>query len=354
MSFQQHICALGIFIAATACFGADDPPKPEAPKKPKTKEETIAAIPVEPLDDGVLLQFGDVKILTKDIERGLKAAWIQKKKTVPSYEETPKDIAEMKKQLAFNRLGQVVIENYVADNKLTVPKEAVDGELKRFKSNKDQYENFLDVNGFTDEEFTKFATDKVTLQEELKSKFGKDVTDADVTTAFTDRTKLRRASDILFMYKGSTGAPPAIKRSREEAKAAAEDTLKKIKEKPELFMQAVQDLSDSPSRKDAGDLNWLAHRGSMIEAITEALYKLEKVGDVSDVIESPFGFHIIKMTGLKTLDEVKAAAEPAAFEKHRADVKSALTYDKVGAEMQRMIEAAVAKAKFNAKEVKVP
>jgi parvulin-like peptidyl-prolyl isomerase len=349
MTFKQF-ALIFLLSSAALSLGAEEP------KKPKTKEETIAAIPVEPLEDGVVLQSGEVKIPVKLVGECEKAYSFYLSKTKgANFEQTPKERMEFRKQFAFNLLSQMVIENYVETNKLSASKEAVDREIENIKAGKKKqgttFDRFLEMNGFTEEGFRKFVEANCAFQENM----AKSVSNEQVEKEFQERMPLRRASDILFMYKGSSGAIPAITRSKDEAKAAAADALAKIKEKPDTFVQCVKEMSDNNrSREKDGDLGWIAHKSGMIETLSEALYKLEKPGDLTDVLETPFGFHIIKMTQLRTIDDMKKEADPEKFNQAKSEIKAIMTSEKVGAEMQKLIEQAVAKAKFNEKEVKVP
>jgi parvulin-like peptidyl-prolyl isomerase len=349
MSLGRFWLALFLLVNASLAFAADDPPK-----KSRNKEEIVASIPIEVLEDGVVLQSGEIKIKSEQIrDGGIKGYIFNMKKLKAGFEDTPKERAEAKKMLAFNLLSQAVLEQYVAQNKWTASKDALEHEIEKIKATKKKqgssYEDYLLVNGFTDEEFRRFVEASVAIQEKMLQT----ISDDEASKEFEERVRLRRASDILFMFKGSTNAPPAITRSKEDAKAAAVAALEQIRKDPASFVQLVKDVSDGPSRQKDGDLGWLAHKGGMVDVITDALYKLEKPGDVSEVLESPFGFHIVKLSEVRTMDDVKKGAGDK-FNEMKAEIKAMMVSEKVGNEMQRLIEEASAKAKFNEKEVKVP
>jgi len=102
------------------------------------------------------------------------------------------------------------------------------------------------------------------------------------------------AKHIIVMYKGSMRAPATVTRTKDEAKARAEEVLKKLKGGAK-FDDLVGDYSDEPNagaRK--GDLGRF-HPNAMHPLFTEAVKKL-KVGETSDIVETPFGFHVIVRT----------------------------------------------------------
>jgi parvulin-like peptidyl-prolyl isomerase len=106
-----------------------------------------------------------------------------------------------------------------------------------------------------------------------------------------------KASHILIAFKGAYRANPAIDRTREEAQKLADSLYKVIKRRPSQLEAIAQTYSDDPSAKqNKGDLGWFKD-GRMVPSFNEAVVKT-KVGDVT-LVESPFGFHIVKVTGKK-------------------------------------------------------
>lgn len=101
------------------------------------------------------------------------------------------------------------------------------------------------------------------------------------------------ASHILIGYEGADRSE--VKgRTKEEAKKVAEDLLVKVKAEPDKFGDFAKEHSDGPSKEKAGDLGEF-NRQTMEKPFTEVAFKL-KVGEISDVVETKFGFHIIKRT----------------------------------------------------------
>jgi len=101
-----------------------------------------------------------------------------------------------------------------------------------------------------------------------------------------------RASHLLVAYQGSMRSSQT--RSKEEAKARAEEALKRAK-KGEDFAKVVAAYTDEPGGAErGGDLNKFG-RGRMVPAFEEAAFTL-KVNEVSGLVETPFGYHVIKRT----------------------------------------------------------
>lgn len=116
--------------------------------------------------------------------------------------------------------------------------------------------------------------------EEHKSKFG--------------TAEQRLARHILVQGKGS------------EAKAKAEQLLAQLKSGADFAELAKTSSDDTFSGQEGGKLDWF-ERGVMDPAFEEAAFALQK-GDISDVVESDFGYHIIKLDDIKA-PQVKAFAD---------------------------------------------
>ncbi|TKD08366.1 peptidylprolyl isomerase [Polyangium fumosum] len=102
------------------------------------------------------------------------------------------------------------------------------------------------------------------------------------------------AKHFLVMYKGSMRAPANITRTKEEAKARAEEGLKKVKDGGK-FETIVGEYSDEPNAGARGGDLGLFPKGAMVGPFQEAVEKL-KVNEVSGLVETPFGYHVILRT----------------------------------------------------------
>ncbi len=103
-----------------------------------------------------------------------------------------------------------------------------------------------------------------------------------------------RAQHLVVMHRDSKGAPPTMTRSRDEARARAEEALERIK-KGEDINAIIGEYSDEPGAAQRnGDLNRFS-RKMMVKKFSDVAFKL-KPGEVSGVVESEFGFHVIRRT----------------------------------------------------------
>ena len=117
----------------------------------------------------------------------------------------------------------------------------------------------------------------------------------------------RRASHILI-----TAAKDAPAADKEKAKAKAQILLEAIKKAPATFAEVAKANSQDPgSAVKGGDLDFFA-RGAMVKPFEDAAYAMKK-GDISALVESDFGFHIIQLTDIK-------AAKQRSFEESKTEL----------------------------------
>jgi peptidyl-prolyl cis-trans isomerase D len=137
------------------------------------------------------------------------------------------------------------------------------------------------------------------------------VSDADIKSYYDQNlsryttAEQRRASHILISVKKD--APAA---EQAAAKAKAESLLAEVRKTPADFAKVAKANSqDTASAEMGGDLGYFGS-GMMVKPFEDAASKL-KQGEISDLVQSDFGYHIIELTGIKAaqvkpLDEVKA------------------------------------------------
>lgn len=126
-----------------------------------------------------------------------------------------------------------------------------------------------------------------------------------------------RASHILITTKG---------RTEEDAKKLAEKVRAEALEGKQSFAELAKKYSEDPSAgTNQGDLGFFGP-GMMVKAFDEAAYALKKTGDISPLVKTEFGFHIIRLEDRKparkrAFDEVKADMLREAEQKYLADVR---------------------------------
>lgn len=115
------------------------------------------------------------------------------------------------------------------------------------------------------------------------------------------------ARHILIAFKGARNASgEAANRSKEQAKTRADEILAKVRAPGADFATIAKEKTDEPSGKTkGGDLGFFT-KDAMAKEFSDAAFAL-KPGEISGVVESPFGFHIIKVEGKQDAEEKSLA-----------------------------------------------
>ena len=129
------------------------------------------------------------------------------------------------------------------------------------------------------------------------------VSDEEVEQYYTENNLLyktaeeRRVSHIIIEFGDDEAA----------AKAKAEALVAELANGADFATLAQENSDDTFTAENGGDLDFIT-AGMMDEAFDDAAFSLAQVGDVSDVVETEFGYHIIKLTDIKP-EEVTPLAE---------------------------------------------
>ncbi len=104
------------------------------------------------------------------------------------------------------------------------------------------------------------------------------------------------AQHVLIAYRGAKRAQPSVKRSKPEAKKLAEELRKAlVGADGEAFTGMVKKHSDDPAAIERLGSTGKVKREDLDKAFADAAFAL-KENEVSQVVETPFGFHIIRRT----------------------------------------------------------
>jgi parvulin-like peptidyl-prolyl isomerase len=118
-----------------------------------------------------------------------------------------------------------------------------------------------------------------------------------------------RARHILIRASGSPSPvqPGKKELSDAEALAKAQEIRKKLADGGDFAALASAESDDTGSQKNGGELNFF-HRGQMVAPFEQAAFALN-VGQISDPVKTPFGYHIIKVEAKKGFEESKPDIE---------------------------------------------
>ncbi|HEY6240772.1 MAG TPA: SurA N-terminal domain-containing protein [Burkholderiales bacterium] len=146
----------------------------------------------------------------------------------------------------------------------------------------------------------------------------------DSNTSRYGEPEQRRASHILISFKSG-----ASDEDKAKARERAAQILTQVRNSPGSFAELAKKNSDDPgSASKGGDLGFFS-RGMMVRPFEEAAFRL-KPNAISDLVESDFGFHIIRIAGVK-------AGKMKSLEEARPEIERDLKKQRAG---RRFAEAA--------------
>jgi len=250
----------------------------------------------------------------------------------PQYEQlvSKLDTEESKKQLyewsKENLIERVLIRQAARQNIKSVPAEQIDHAFDQAVEHYGSQEEFLKQNGFGEQDIPKIKED-IAEQIKIESFLKKITSEAHDPSEKQIRKYYERNSD-KFAIPEMVTASHIVKHPKqgvepETMRSEMEMILEKINN-GEDFADLAEEYSDCPD--NGGSLGSFA-KGMMVEAFEDVVFNMEP-GQISDVFETEFGFHIAKVSDKKPsmpcpLDDVreiivrdmKAEAEQKAIEK---------------------------------------
>lgn len=140
-----------------------------------------------------------------------------------------------------------------------------------------------------------------------------------------------RARHILIKVNEDADTPTITK-----AEKKAEEILGKVKAPGADFAELAGKYSEDPMAEKGGDLGFFSE-GQMVKPFEQAAFALEE-GEISDLVRTQFGFHIIKL-------EEKRGASPKELEEIKEEVKNAATQAKQKETFDQLVENLKQKAK---------
>jgi peptidyl-prolyl cis-trans isomerase C len=265
-------------------------------KKPATPAPAATAATADP----IVIAAGDLTIRQSEFESALK--------TLPA-EYQQYAMGQGRKQFAEDYLRMKMLAAQGMKNGLDKDPEVV------------QQLNLMRENLVANAQLQKIEKGITLTDEDLKKTY-------DTKKADYEQVKARH---ILIAFKGSPAAQqgkPEL--TEEQAKAKAEDLRKQLMAGASFEELAKKESDDTGSGSRGGDLGEFG-RGQMVPEFEQAAFSA-KVGDVTPVVRTQFGYHIIKVDehGSTPFEQVKAVIErnerqerlQAALDKMKSDAKA--------------------------------
>lgn len=237
-------------------------------------------------------------------------------------------------------IDNALIDQHLVKLKVPASKEEVDARMQKIREeaakNKQDIDKILKELGLSEAEMRQQVTADLRWENYVKGQ-----TDDKVLADFFknnrdwfDGSQVRARHILIAMEPGAAvakreAAKVKLAALKKQIAAEAGQTAAKIDPKAdaaarqqgqtkalgEAFARATE-ISDCPSKKDGGDLGWFFRIGSMVEPFAKAAFAMQE-GQMSDVVETEYGYHLILVTG-------KMAGKDVKFDDVKEDVREIL------------------------------
>jgi peptidyl-prolyl cis-trans isomerase SurA len=265
---------------------------------------TFCALQAEVLDR-IVAKVGNEVVLYSDVQKQMAQ---MKNAKMLAENETENDIL---KEMVETRL---VIQkakdlNYSADEnrvKMLVEKQ-IKGIQANFKTEEAFYSELRKTH-LTKSELTKYFTDLYTeqmlkeqiIENQIKRKVK--VSDSEVADYFREHQSEFPMRPMMYKIGMIMRQVHVSKATRDQKKAEITELLSQLRKGANFATLAKQNSEDPGSGENGGDLGFFS-RGMMVKPFEQVAFNL-KPGEISDIVETQFGYHIIKMEEKKD-DEIR-------------------------------------------------
>lgn len=254
--------------------------------------------------DRIVAVVGDTAILQSELQElvfRLQAQGVQ----IP---DDPQQLDAFLKQTLDTKINEVLLVIHAEREGITISdgevSDLVDDQIASVQRNfrsQIEFEQALASEGITSAEFririTEQTRSQLLAQRFLQSKMGTlqpvPVSEEEILAQFEMQKASLGPKPATVTLKQVVLTPKPSEESRRAAQEEAEQALGRARA-GEDFAQLASQYSDDPGSKDnGGQLGWVS-QGDLVSEFGDALFSM-RVGDISDVVETTFGYHIIKL-----------------------------------------------------------
>lgn len=288
--------------------------------------------PVNAAADGIAARVNGVALYDRDLEGELNSQLQQALATgvTPSEEQ----IAQFRTATLDKLVNIELLFQKSEKEGVTIDKEMIEAQFEKFKGqfpSEEQFKGFLTELGFTEDEVKNQFRKNFSVQQFIKEQFSDkaEITDMEIREFYDSnqdkflQPESARARHILI--KVNEDDP---QEEKDKKRAKLENIRKEILGGSD-FSDMAKRFSDCPSSEKGGDLGFFT-RNQMVKPFETAAFGMMP-GDVSEIVETSFGYHLIK------LDE-KRTAQTAAFDETKEQISGYLTQLKVNSAIERYVE----------------
>jgi peptidyl-prolyl cis-trans isomerase C len=325
--------------AATKAKAPAVEPSPVAPVKPAA---AAAAIPAETSEGNDIA----VTVNGSNITEAEVDARIKPRLDRIARQMDPNIAGQYKKRIRGQAVEMMIVERLLDEQVkkagITVTDSDINDRISEITAQQgmsmETFKSMLQMQGQDFEQFKQQMKQGLAYEKTLDRQFGAvEVNDAEALAYYEEnKADYNTAAEVKASHILIKVEPSATPEEKAAAKEKAEKLLKQAKGGGD-FAAIAKESSDCPSKAKGGDLGFF-ERGTMVKEFSDAAFAMQ-VGQTSDVVETQFGYHIIKVT-----DRKEPGLTP--FEKAKPDVIKMLEQTKKGKLYKQYIDKLKAEAKI--------
>jgi parvulin-like peptidyl-prolyl isomerase len=336
----------------------------------------LASLGAAKVMDRTLATVNGQAILLSEFEKNADPILDQFKKSAPPTDQTPERVADIKKRVLDQMIDDRLLVQEAKKKSIHVSQLEIDDGVKKVHTRfatEAEFTQELQKEGLTYDEFRTHIQDQLStiklIDQEVKAKTSTP-SEADIKDLFStlqsiindkpipgshtpseiDELKsLARAVQHRFGERVRARhilvrvAPGASQEDRDKALGKAKDVLKQLKNGAD-FTELAKKYSDDPGSKDrGGDLGYFSH-GDMVPAFEKAAFGLD-VGQTSDVVQTDYGYHVIRV-------EEKKAASKVNYDDVKDDLKEYLFQQRGAKRFEEYIKDLRSKSEIKINDLK--
>jgi parvulin-like peptidyl-prolyl isomerase len=297
--------------------------------------------PAVPQSGSVAARVNGIAILDSQVDERFRLL-LRKRSKTPS-ELTPEEMQSLRRQCLDQLVDETLLDQASKAKSITVTEKAVDGQVQELEAHFSSHDEFvasLKEEGISEESLRETIRRNLSVQELLQQHLDRSVSvsEQEIGDYYRkNQDKLRRpeSAHVLEIFlRVDSRMDPSMKA---KTRGVMESVLASLRSGKD-FSEMAREFSEGPSASQGGDLGWLTRNEERPLLLAEAM-KL-KPGEISDILESSAGLHIIKVVDQKpaedvSLEEAKSRIESILRQqKQQAALKGYLADLRAGAKIE--------------------
>lgn len=313
-----------------------------------------AGRPDPDLVDRIAAVVGDSVVLLSQLQEEVERLRLQNPTAIP---QDDAGLQRLRAQILETIINQLLVLQAAARDTLIeidnarveeIVGQEIQQRTRQFAGGQSQFQAQLAREGLTLAQYREILATQVRhdqlqqmfIQRRLQNAPPVDVSEDELRTAFADASTQLQQRPRLLSFEQVVLAPEPSDSAKSAARAKADALLDSLRAGADFEALARTHSEDPGSRESGGDLGWF-RRGAMVREFEDAAFNLGD-GQVSGVVETEFGFHILKVERSRAGERrgrhilVRAQVVPEDAERARARADSVAAMARAGTSMAEL------------------